>query len=409
MDLQRNSSYHGKTFVLGTLLAAALAGVCLLSLNAGSYLDKYAREHAAVAPVGSTFVSFTNSFEGTGEVLARAIDANMPYEPTPAQIDQLPEAEGIAVFSMNPDTREEPALTGAEEAAIAGALGYFSDRGSTCSCLVVDLTTGHAIGSNYDARVYGASAFKGVVAAYVCEQMIDGGAYELGGSLQKLIESSVRYSDNDAYRTLKSAYAGGLASWVSAMGVDPTHVARYRFPTYSAQESTALWAHIASYLDGESATAEWLGEQLSSTNVSQIRDAVEIGLADGSLVGEGLLDVGALGDDLLGAGTSSEGLLGAEGERNEDAAGATGATDAAGFAGAAGSIPEGQSILEHYGAVVQNKAGWISGSYNSTSDAGLVHLDGHVYAISIMTSAPDSASSRAAVTQLALELLRAIR
>lgn len=344
-------------------MAAALAALCCLSLNAGPYSEKYAREHAAVLPLGSTgsiFASFTGGFDGAGDALVQVIDANLPYEPTPAQIDQLPETAGIATFSMNPDTRNEPALSPAEEAAIADAIDYFEERGTTCSCLVVDLTTGRGIGSNYDARVYGASAFKGVVAAYVCEQLIDGGAYELGGSLQNLIESSVRWSDNDSYRTLKSGYASGLASWVTDMGVDPTYVSRYRFPTYSAQESTALWAHIASYLDGKSETAVWLGEQLSSTNVSQIRDAVEIGLADGSL-----LD--------------------------------------------GGSIPEGQSMLEHYGVVVQNKAGWISGEYNSTSDAGLVHLDGHVYAISVMTSAPDSASSRAAVTQLALELLRAIR
>ena len=397
MDLQRNSAYRGKTFAFGTLMAAGLVMLCCLSLSAGPYSEKYAREHAAVIPVASTFASFTESFEGAGGALTQAIDANMPYEPTPAQIDQLPATTGITAFSMNPDTRNNPTLSATEENAIADAIDYFDQRGISCSCMVVDLTTGHVIGSNYDARVYGASAFKGVVAAYVCEQMIDGGVYELGGSLQNLIESSVRWSDNDSYRTLKSAYASGLASWVRDMGVDPTYVSRYRFPTYSAQESTALWAHIASYLDSESETAVWLGEQLRATSVSQIRDAVEIGLADGSLLDAGLLGASGFTD----AGSAGAGFADAD---SADA----GLADVD-SAGAAGNVPEEQSILERHGAVVQNKAGWISGEYNSTSDAGLVHLDGHVYAISIMTSAPDSASSRAAVTQLALELLRAIR
>ncbi len=397
MDLLRNSTRRGKTFAFGTLMAAGLIMLCCLSLSMGPYPDKYAREHAAVLPTSSTFASFTDSFDGVGNALAREIDANMPYEPTPAQIDQLPETNGIAAFSMNPATRNDPTLSPSEEAAIADAINYFEQRGTTCSCLVVDLTTGHAIGSNYDARVYGASAFKGVVAAYVCEQMIDGGVYGLGGSLQNLIESSVRWSDNDSYRTLKSAYASGLASWVRDMGVDPTYVSRYRFPTYSAQQSTALWAHIASYLDDGSETAVWLGEQLSATNVSQIRDAVEIGLADGSLLDAGLLGASGFTD----AGSAGAGFADAD---SADA----GLADVD-SAGAAGNVPEEQSILERHGAVVQNKAGWISGSYNSTSDAGLVRLDGHVFAISVMTSAPDSTSSRTAVTQLALELLRAIR
>ena len=48
-----------------------------------------------------------------------------------------------------------------------------------------------------------------------------------------------------------------------------------------------------------------------------------------------------------------------------------------------------RSALADTGATVWSKAGWCAGSselYNSTTDAGIVELDGHSYIISIMTS-----------------------
>lgn len=330
------------------LLAAAVIALGCIWLIASPHLKAYMYRQAVHECFVIEGAAWTGKVDALGANGVAYLDSNMPYEPSPAQIDQLPEAEGIVCFSMNPDTRMAPSLSAEESAAIEGALSYFTDRGVTCGFLAVDLGTGHAVGYEYDALVYGASAFKGIVAAYVCEEMIDNGPYELGGSLQRLMEASVVYSDNDAYRSLKNAYATGLGAWVADMGVDPSHVSRFRFPTYSAQESTALWAHIASYLDGQSDTALWLAEQLGSTNVSHIRAAVERGVADSSL------------------NSSSEWR-------------------------------------------VLNKAGWISGSPNSTTDAGLVYLNGHVYAISVMTNAPDSAASREAATQLALEILRAMQ
>lgn len=389
----RKSAYNPRTVLSATLVATALAAMCCLSFNAGPYPDKFEREHAQVGRVSGQLENITERFDKLGPALGSLIESSLPYEPTPEQIDQLPAPEGLVSFSMNPNALIDPTLDETEQAALNEALSYFSSRGYTCSCLAVDLGTGRVIGSDYDERVYGASTFKAIVAAYVCEELIDRGAYELGGSLQSLIESSVRYSDNNAYRTLKSSYASGLANWASEMGVDPTYVSRYRFPTYSAQESAALWAHIADYLEGEGDTAVWLGEQLSSTNVSEIRDAVVRGLLDGSLR-RSLLGI----EDAYAPETADANVI--------DSASAD---PVASDEQEVDELAQAKSILEHYGASVQNKAGWISGSTNSTSDAGIVHLGGDTYVISIMTSAPDSDESREALTQLALELLRVLR
>ncbi len=326
----------------------AIIMIPLLAIKAIPLLDQITDKHRKIDPLStSTAPLAENALESAPEVFSK-IDMSRPYSPNPAEISLIPAAEGIAAFSLNPVTLSEPKLTAEAEQALEEALGYFTNGGRTCSCLIVDLGTGQGVGFNYHQRVYGASAFKGIVAAYVCEELIDNGAYELGGSLQSLMESSVAWSDNDAYRTLKTNYAGSLSSWVSNMGVDPAYVARYRFPTYSAQESTALWAHINEYLGSGTETAAWLGELLTRTNVSHIRTAVERGI--------------------------KEGLLEADGE-----------------------------------AVVQNKAGWISGSYNSTTDAGLVRMNGRVYAISVMSNAPDCDASRNAAADVALALLVAMQ
>lgn len=326
------------------LLAIALIIVVGVAVSVGPLADK----HRRVGELPVDGAPFESAILKEAPSAFAHIDRNKPYNPSPAEIASLPAAEGVTAFSLNPNTKIQPVLSDDDEQLIEDALSYFTNSGRTCSCLIVDLGTGQGVGFSYDQRVYGASAFKGIVSAYVCEEKIDNGSYELGGSVQNLMKSTIEWSDNDAYRILKTGYAGNMVDWVTELGIDPTYVTRYRFPTYNAQESTALWAHVATYLDSGTETAVWLGETLTRTNVSHIREAVTRGL--------------------------EEGMIEADGE-----------------------------------VVVQNKAGWIAGSANSTTDAGLVRMNGHVYAISVMSNAPDCAASRDAATNVALALLVAMQ
>lgn len=281
---------------------------------------------------------------------ARFLDANRPFPVKPADIYAMPASSEARAFSLNPATVRAPELDESAAAGIAQARSYFDARGSRCGYLLVDLETGRGVGGGYDELVYGASTFKGILCAYLCEELVDEGAVAQS-RVNGLVTSTIVSSSNDAYRSLYNAYAHsgeGLSAWVADLGVGTENVCRFRFPTYSARESAALWTHVADYLESGGESAAWLASLYEQTNVSHIRAAVERGVSEGSL-----------------------------------------------------------NCAESWR--VMNKAGWIAGSANSTSDAGIVEIDGRRYVMSIMTSAPDCAASREACTQLALALLRAVQ
>lgn len=279
---------------------------------------------------------------------ARFLDANRPFPVKPADIYSMPASSEARAFSLNPATVRAPELDESAAVGIAQARSYFDARGSRCGYLLVDLETGRGVGGGYDELVYGASTFKGILCAYLCEELVDEGAVAQS-RVNGLVTSTIVSSSNDAYRSLYNAYAHsgeGLSAWVADLGVGTENVCRFRFPTYSARESAALWTHVADYLESGGESAAWLASLYEQTNVSHIRAAVERGVSEGDLACEGDWRV-------------------------------------------------------------MNKAGWIAGNTNSTSDAGIVEINGRRYVMSIMTSAPDCDASREACTQLALALLQA--
>lgn len=329
-------------------MALLLAASTACSLNAGPYLEK---KDAQTLKAASGLADPRPLFDEASSMAsdcARFLDANRPFPVKPADIYSMPASEGAWAFSLNPSTSLAPKLSESAAARINQARSYFDVRGSRCGYLLVDLETGRGVGGGYDELVYGASTFKGILCAYLCEELVDKGAVSQS-RVNSLVTSTIVASDNNTYRSLYNSYAHsgeGLSAWVANLGVGTENVCRFRFPTYSARESAALWAHIAAYLESDGESTMWLSSLYEQTNVSHIRAAVERGVNEGSLACEG-------------------------------------------------------------GWRVMNKAGWIAGSTNSTSDAGIVEANGRRYVMSIMTSAPDCDASREACTQLALALLQA--
>ena len=61
-----------------------------------------------------------------------------------------------------------------------------------------------------------------------------------------------------------------------------------------------------------------------------------------------------------------------------------------------------RDAVRETGARTWNKGGWIdSGNYSSTSDAGIIELEGRAYVMAIVTGQPDTAKARERVTALA--------
>lgn len=298
---------------------------------------------------------------------------------TSSALQNIPSAEGApenislveGPSSLDTPTTGESRAAQTDESAsldsLTAAIRSMKSQGYEVGCFFVDLNSGEGVAYNLDTRIYGASSFKGVYAAYLSEQLADGES-GLSASAVSLMDDSIRYSDNNAFSTLRNSYDGaGFARWVESCGVSSDIVHDTHFPRYSARESALFWLHTYRYLQSGTDAASHLRELYMQTNVSFIRDGVTAVVASGD---EAQRESGA-------------------GEREN------GSEETAGES-------SGSSV------VVMNKAGWIASSprFSGLCDAGLIECGGHTYLMSIMTSAPDSASHRDQVVTLAKELFK---
>lgn len=160
------------------------------------------------------------------------------------------------------------------------AIDSMESEGYSVGCFFLNLNTGKGVAYNLDTRIYGASSFKGIYAAYLSEHLADGKS-GLSSSAISLMDASVRYSDNNAFSNLRNRYDGsGFTDWLESCGVDSDIAHDTHFPRYSARESALLWFHIYTYLQSDTQAAKHLREIYTQTNLSLIRDVAEENAAD---------------------------------------------------------------------------------------------------------------------------------
>lgn len=296
---------------------------------------------------------------------------------TSSALQNIPSAEGApenislvgGVSNLDALTTGESRAAQTDESAsldsLTSAIRSMESQGYEVGCFFVDLNSGEGVAYNLDTRIYGASSFKGVYAAYLSEHLADGES-GLSASAVSLMDDSIRYSDNNAFSTLRNSYDGaGFARWVESCGVSSDIVHDTHFPRYSARESALFWLHTYRYLQSGTDAAAHLRELYTQTNVSFIRDGITAVVASDD---EAQRESGAGEQENVSEETAEE--------------------------------SSGKSV------VVMNKAGWIASSprFSGLCDAGLIECGGQTYLMSIMTSAPDSASHRDQVVTLAKEL-----
>lgn len=298
-------------------------------------------------------------------------------------VDALQEVDGANQAAQAFSLIEGQSLGQNEEkdmAALDAAIDSMESEGYSVGCFFLNLSTGQGVAYNLNTRIYGASSFKGIYAAYLSEHLADGEA-GLSSSAVSLMDASVRYSDNNAFSNLRNRYDGaGFASWIESCGVNSDIVHDTHFPRYSARESALLWFHIYNYLQSGTSAAQHLREIYTQTNVSFIRDGVgEVITSEAA----GLTTDVAASTDTSGSGVGS--------------ADATSSANSAANPSGAGSS-----------ATVMNKAGWIASSprFSGLCDAGLIECNGTTYVMSVMSSAPDSAGNREKLTSIIGELFK---
>lgn len=292
--------------VFFAVVAVVAATVALFKLDIITF-DKNA------ASLGSYRMLGTNTAEYTEESLQNAcvfietswrqslepeyrLNECESYAPTSKDLKNLKSSKEPFAFSLNSKSADpKPQLSETSTKALNKALETYSNRGWDVGFMLVDLNTGRGIASNLDQRVYGASSIKALYSLYVCETQIDTGktssssqrsagvassyldseSNTRSGSIASLIENSILYSDNNAFRILRANFDGSaFRDWLKDCGVGSTLTDDTWYPRYSARESATLWLRMANYLESDASCAEWLKGLLGDTNKSFIREAI---------------------------------------------------------------------------------------------------------------------------------------
>lgn len=286
--------------ITGGLLCLALAAACSLPLLGctASETEPEALDGPQVVIVEDVEADESDgapSEDAEGEVPVEPEEQTAPLDVADLDMDAIPSAEGHPeTFSLVGG--EVPELDPEDYAFIEECIAGVERYGDV-SLVLVDCDTGAGISYGTDTFVYGASSFKGPYCAYLCSRLVEaqlvslddlcavpdaleleGTAWQHGRSyfVRDLVEATILYSDNDAYKTLHRTYDSlGYAAWVAEFGEGAVESAHDYYQTLSARTMAKAWAFTWDYLCSDSETAAWLGSLLSSANVSPLRDVLE--------------------------------------------------------------------------------------------------------------------------------------
>lgn len=306
-------------------------------------------------------------------------------------------ADEITVFSASEVAAPSVSSTALE--LVNTAVEDLEGAGIDTGFVFMNLENGVGIAHNTDQTVYGASSIKGPFAVFVCEELIDGGEisdstviktidenFRSSGSssVDSLLSSAITQSSNGAFGSLKRAYGDSeYEAWLQSLNVDPDiHENDEWFAWYSPRDAVSLWTEAYNYFETNSETATWLHGLMEDTNKSFIRNGVETLKAN---IEEQDWEMPAM----ISSPTKLVKVT---------------ADSVSGYKNMT-------TLLED--ATVVNKAGWCvseageKGRYDSTSDNGIITIDGTDYLLCIMTGAPYSERSEERVSILAASLISA--
>lgn len=316
--------------------------------------------------------SGVDSFVANQVVSQTALQSLSASENSPEVFSLFEASSGEDLSELNKDVSE-----------LSTAIGALESQGIDVGCFLLNVNSGQGIAYNLDTRIYGASSFKGIYAAYLSEHLADGGQ-GLSSSAVSLMDASVLVSDNDAFSSLRNSYDGaGFAEWLESCGVNSDIAGDTHFPRYSARESALLWLHVYRYLETGSDAANHLRELYTQTNVSFICEGIN------DEVNQETANQASSAQETAGEQQST----GVQDVNDQESAGAQESSSA-------------QSANDQ--PVVMNKAGWIASTprFSGLCDAGIIEYEGNTYIMSVMTSAPDSEGHRAQVIDVIESLFK---
>ena len=165
-------------------------------------------------------------------------------------------------------------------AELEGVLKECRDKGVTVSIVERDLKGDSELTYQPDARIYSASAIKEPYCLFVYQDLIESGKIS-ESKVSSTIAKVINYSDNDAYRSIRSRTVGmGWSDWLVDAGVemDDSRANYFDYHWYvdmSADDFAACWTKAYYYLTSETEPAHDLAVLFESTVHSAIHDVLQ--------------------------------------------------------------------------------------------------------------------------------------
>lgn len=249
-----NLSPRVQMILIAIIVALMIVGVALVFTGHGCSADTGA-EQAATEEEAPPEVTYTPNELDMQE---------LAYTPNTIESFSLVESGNQMFATLSEDDNRE----------ITNALSWLQADNEDVGFLIMNLNTGSGFCYNIDTKIYGASTYKAPMSVFLCEEYIDGGTLQRS-AVSTRIENAIVWSDNQSYRSLKHSFDGSAhTAWLQSMGIDPSSYMS-TFPTYSVRDSATIWMHTWEYLNSGSSTAEWLGDLLSRTETSFLRNGAE--------------------------------------------------------------------------------------------------------------------------------------
>ncbi len=365
------------------------------------------------------------------EEAARAAKRDLSAKGTGKSLRKVPESRKLATFVAY-GSHDEPRLKASHARSIKKAIRAIEKTGADCGAVLIDLHSGCGIAYNAGKPVYSASAFKAPFVFYLLE---DAGKRGISEGDRASAESAIRHSSNDAYDSLTFPRMGkDYTEWLESYGIEYRADTPF-YPYASAKSMARIWADIYQYLksgtkDAKDAEGGKDGEVANDAkDANDTKGAKDSGGNKGkedAKGGEGAKSVRGMKstNDAKDAKEAKD-AKGTKDDKDdkgskdvEDSKDAKDVGDAKGASNVNNAEWFSELLTETNrsyirdgvagkGVTVRNKAGWISGDYDASTDCAYIDVKGRPYLMAIMTSQPASQAAFDRVSDLARRLFAA--
>lgn len=165
---------------------------------------------------------------------------------------------GSGLSSFGEWTPDEEAMK-----ALDAEIGKLTDAGYDLGFVMIDAASGKGVAFNADQQFCSQSTIKGPYIASTYEVKPE--CFE---EKKDKISSVLKYSDNDAYRSLRQTYlSDGFKEWINTTGLRP-ELCDNLYVVYSAREFAKLWTEMYRFFhttDNQELCDLYIGSRYSAT------------------------------------------------------------------------------------------------------------------------------------------------